>query len=207
MNTTNKISLHRAMAEIKSLTYQIQNFNQSIVSTATKNNNMVGHLSADAYKIQSQSNIDNYKSMVERLFKLRVARNLANSTTIVNVRGEQMTIDAALTKKSSVYYMQQLLNQIKAQMNTAQMQVAQANTEIDRKVDNQVTAIAGSNKTVKQEELNAIREMMERTTGREIVMGRNVMQFIEETERESVLFMTEIDFALSEINATTFVDV
>ena len=49
--------------------------------------------------------------------------------------------------------------------------------------------------------------MIERSTGREIVMGKNVEAFIKKLTEELEQFMVEVDFALSEANASVKVEV
>lgn len=90
-----KISLHRAMAEIKKLEADIQ---RSFVVAGVLNNkdNTVNNVPKEKFVSEVQSSLDKYVNSCQRLEALKKARNLANSTTIVKIAGEEMTIDQAI---------------------------------------------------------------------------------------------------------------
>ena len=201
-----KISLHRVIAEIKNLENKLSE-QKAIVSVATKKDQMVGTQNKQQFESTSQAAIDQFSSDLKRLQKLKVARNLMNATTQVVVNGRTMTIDEALAVKATLPIQQAFIHMIKAQMNNASVVVSQASAEVERKIEAQVSAIGGSTKKITEEELKTIRNMMEKSTGKEIVMGSNVAKFLEEASKEIETFQLEIDFALSEVNAKTEVEI
>lgn len=196
-----EMSLHRVIAEIKNIEQKLQQPVQ-LVATASKKDGMVGNLTKEQFAKESQSALDSYVANVEKLRKLKAARNRANSTWCVIVGNDSMTIDEAIIRKATVGYLQMLVNNCKNQYNAALQQVQAASNEVEKKIDAQVTAISGSTKKVSDEELTAIRKMLERSTGREIAIGSNVEAFIKECSQQIENFLVEVDFALSEANAT-----
>lgn len=201
------ISLHRVIAEIKNLEQKLMVNGQQVVGVATKKDGMVGHTPKEKFEQNSQGCIDSFVDNLERLRNLKVARNIANATTKVCVSGQEMTIDEAIVRKATASYLQQFIQGIKQQYVGAVNTVNAASQEVERKIEAQVIAIGGSSKKVSEEEMKTIRAMMERSTGKEIVVGKNVEAFLEKSMAEIEKFMVEVDFVLSEANAMTQVDV
>lgn len=201
-----EMSLHRVIAEIKNLEQKLVRQEQ-IVATVQKKDRMAGSQTAEQFEQDSQGKVDAFVANLERLRKLKVARNLANATNSITVSGEVMTIDEAIARKATAGYAQQFVYSIQSQLVNAANQVALASAEVERKIEGQVSAIGGSTKKVSDEELKTIRTMIERSTGREIVMGKNVESFVKKMSEELEKFMVEVDFALSEANASVKVEV
>jgi len=201
-----EMSLHRVIAEIKNLEQKLVR-NEQVVATVQKKDRMVGTQTAEQFEVESQGKVDAFVANINKLRALKVARNLANATNKIKVAGIEMTIDEAIARKATVGYIQQFVYAIQSQMVNAANQVSAASTEVERKIEAQVTAIGGSTKKVSDEELKTIRAMIERSTGREIVMGKNVEAFVKKMVAELEQFLVEVDFALSEANATVKVEV
>lgn len=200
-----QLSLHRVIAEIKNIEVKLGQV-QSVVAVASKKDGLV-NMTNEQYEAKSQGIVDQFVANVERLQKLKVARNLANATNQVTILGRSMTLDAAISRKATANYTRSFIDMIKQQINIATGQIAVASAEVERKIEAQVQAIGGSTKKVSDEELKAIRSMIEKSTGKEMVMGKNVKAFVESASEELDKFLLEVDFALSEANASIKVEV
>lgn len=200
-----QISLHRVIAEIKNLEVKLSQ-PQQVVAVASKKDGLV-NMTNEQFEAKSQGAIDQFVAGVDRLQKLKVARNLANATNQITISGQSMTLDAAIARKATAHLTRGFVDMVKQQINMATAQVTQASNEVERKIEAQVQAIGGSTKKVSDEELKAIRAMIEKSTGKEIVMGKNVKAFIESASEELDKFLLEVDFALSEANASIKVEV
>lgn len=200
-----QVSLHRVIAEIKNLEVKLSQ-TQQVVAVASKKDGLV-NMTNEQFESKSQGAVDQFVANVDRLQKLKVARNLANATNQITISGQQMTLDAAIARKATAHFTRGFVDMIKQQINMATAQVTAASNEVERKIEAQVQAIGGSTKKVSDEELKAIRAMIEKSTGKEMVMGKNVKAFIESASEELDKFLLEVDFALSEANASIKVEV
>lgn len=201
-----KLSLHRVIAEIKHLEEKMK-VAQAVVGVATKKDGIVGTVSKEVFESQSQGIVDQFVANLDRLRKLKAARNIANATTKIAINGREMTIDEAIIHKVTAEYIRVFVNSIKHQINTATTVVNQASQEVEKKIESQVAVIGGSTKKISDEELKSIRVLFERSTGKEIVLGKNVENFVKTASDELEKFLVEVDYALSEINASTYVEV
>lgn len=199
-----KLSLHRVIAEIKHLEEKMK-IAQAVVGLASKKDGIVGTVSKEVFQSESQGVVDQFVANLNRLRKLKSVRNIANATTKVVINGREMTIDEAIIHKVTAEYIRVFINSIKHQLNTAAVEVNKASLEVENKIEAQVAVIGGSTKKVSDEELKNIRALFERSTGKEIVIGKNVESFVKTASDELENFLVEVDYALSEINASTYV--
>lgn len=200
------ISLHRVIAEIKSLEEKL-NLSVPVVAACSSKDQMVGNLTKEKFEAQSQGAIDEFTANLSRLRKLKAARNLANSTTVVKIAGSEMTIDEAIIYKVTSEKLRTFVQFVKSQMVAAANQVAIASAEVEKKIEAQAIAIGGSTKKIDQNELDTIRRMFQKSTGKEIAIGSNVEDFIAKATKSLDEFAVEVDYVLSEANAKTLVDV
>lgn len=200
------ISLHRVIAEIKSLEEKL-NLSVPVVAACSSKDQMVGNLTKEKFEAQSQGAIDEFTANLSRLRKLKAARNLANSTTVVKIAGSEMTIDEAIIYKVTSEKLRTFVQFVKSQMVAAANQVAIASAEVEKKIEAQAIAIGGSTKKIDQNELDTIRRMFQKSTGKEIAIGSNVEDFIAKATKSLDEFAVEVDYVLSEANAKTLVEV
>lgn len=200
------ISLHRVIAEIKALEEKL-NLSVPVVAACSSKDQMVGNLTKEKFEAQSQGAIDEFTANLSRLRKLKAARNLANSTTVVKIAGSEMTIDEAIIYKVTSEKLRTFVQFVKSQMVAAANQVAIASAEVEKKIEAQAIAIGGSTKKIDQNELDTIRRMFQKSTGKEIAIGSNVEDFIAKATKSLDEFAVEVDYVLSEANAKTLVDV
>lgn len=198
------MSLHRVIAEIKSAEAKL-----AVLSSTP----FVFTIPVDATddtiegKRQSQSNFDKVAALLSNLATLKAARNLKNATTKVTIAGVGMTIDEALAKKSANVYQLQFLNALRSQMNAGKLRVEQVQAQIEAKIAQQVTAASTGTKKATEEEIKVFRGMAERNTKVEVVTFDGLKGKIDEMANSLEQFATEVDYVLSEANATTKVEV
>lgn len=207
--TVTQMSLHRIISEIKNLESNLANISAlTYVNTAIESASAEHVLKkAEAVK-SSQSNFDKVNSSIKNLAALKAARNLANSTTKVSIGGVSMTIDEALAFKASLPYRESLVNNVLAQFTRAQMKVDQANAAIEVKFLAQLTSMTSNGaKKLEEKEIIPIRAAIERDSKVSIVHVEGLKETIETLKQEIERFKVEVDYVLSEINATTVVEV
>lgn len=201
-----EMSLHRIIAEIKNLEAKLAQ-TKVVVGVASKKDQLVGNMTADQFRAHSQGIVDEFTSNLERLRKLKVARNKANVQNEVVICSQKMTLDEAIARKATASFLQNFIFSVQQQIVNATNQVSLASQETERKIEQQVSSIGGSTKKISEEEISTIRKMMERSTGKELVVGQNVDAFIKSTQTQLEQFLVEVDFVLSEANASIKVNI
>jgi hypothetical protein len=202
---TTKMSLHRIIATIKAIEAQLATIGiQQFVYQATGEDT---NQEFETYRKNSQAAYDKLQSAIRNLATLKAARNLLNSTTKVNIASVNMTIDQALAFKASLPYKLQLINVLQSQFVAGQRQQEQAQAKIEEKVNQQVAAMFSGTKKATEDEVALVRKSVERGLKVTLLHGEGLKERIDLLKAEVAAFTTEIDYVLSEANATTTTDV
>lgn len=202
--TVTNMSLHRIIAEIKAIEAKLSSIQSNIFVQAviTEDTVQIG-----AFKTASQSVYDKIVSQMANLAALKAARNKANSTTTVVINGDIMTIDEALSKKASAPYQLTLINTLQNQFVQAQRQIEVNIQQIEQKINQQMTAMFSGTKKATEDEIKMIRQAAERNQKAVILHADGLKERLEAMKKDFEGFNLEVDFILSEVNATTKVDV
>jgi hypothetical protein len=198
------MSLHRIIAEIKMLEAKL-----SLIGSTV----FVGYQVGDEtdktieFKTNARSSYDKLVSNYKNLATLKAARNKANSETKVTIAGNVMTIDEALSAKATLPYKQSLIATLTAQFTQAQRQVDASVTQIEAKIAQQIATMFTGTRKATDEEIAVIRAAAERNQKGMAVIANGLKENLEALKAEVEAFTLEVDFVLSEANATTKVDV
>lgn len=200
------MSLHRVIAEIKAAEGKLQVYAvQATPFVFTVPTDSTADI--EEGKRLSQSNFDKVEALLSNLATLKAARNLKNATTEVTIAGVKMTIDEALAKKAANVHRLNFLNTLRAQMNAGKAKVDQVQAQIEARIGQQVTAASAGTKKATDDEIKVFRSMAERNTKLEVVTFDGLKAKIDKIAADLEAFATEVDYTLSEANATTKVEV
>ncbi len=202
-----KMTLTRLLSEIKTTEEQINNF-PIIAGVGSKKTKRVDaeYMPIEDFEKESQSRFDKWFALQTKLITLKAARNKANTTTMVTVRGETMSMDTAVAKKALLPIQQAALTQLKNQIAMADKQVQKAETDVQTAVEKSTNTAAAAG-SVTEEQLSVFRAMYDASLGKTLVIGSNIKAALANLETYIAEFTAEIDYVLSEANATTTVDV
>ena len=199
-----EMSLHRIIAEIKSAEQKLQGVsNGDFVFMAPADN----QLEIEQAVKMSQSAFDKYNNLLSNLATLKAARNRANATTTVTIAGRKMTIDEALAQKAANVYRLSLLNTMRSQMTNGKARVDAVQAQIETRIAQQVAAASQGTKKASDAEVEVFRSLAERNTKQTLVAFPGLPTKVEEIATFLEQFATEVDYVLSEANATTKVEV
>lgn len=203
------MSLHRVMAEIKSIEEKLalvakHNF-VSVVKGESRDD------AATAVRLQfitdAKSALDKSVNMIKNLASLKSARNKANASLTVVINGKAITIDEALAQKAAIIHKNNLIEAIVSQLVLAQRQGLQAEQEIEVKVAAQLVAMFNNTRKATEDELTVIRNGFERSLKPIVLAPEGLKTTLDNMKNDVDEFVKEIDFVLSEANALNKIDV
>lgn len=201
MNT--KMSLHRVIAEIKAAEEQVGILQSS---------NFAGFLQGkedeytDAFKKQAQGAFDKILALSRNIVTLKTARNKANAEVVLTINTKEYTIDKALARKATLHIEEQLISNTKAQYEHARKHVEACNTKLEQTIQQQLTTIF-TGKQATPEEIKIVRDAAEEKQKMQTLTFDGFDSKIKALEEDISKFKLEIDYSLSEANATNFVEV
>ncbi|MED1125240.1 hypothetical protein [Bacillus atrophaeus] len=202
-----KMTVHRALTELKTLDARINSaIDDGIYITANKRSNQkIDGLSVDDHKKAIQGSYDKVIGLIERRNKIKAAIVESNAKTIVTVAGNDMTVAAAIERKTSIGYEDFFLNKLKAAYVQATGKVNRENESLPHKLETYLHSVIGSKEQAKQEEVEFHTKTFTERNEYELIDPMGLKERINKLEEETYEFKAEVDAALSESNAVTFI--
>ena len=206
--TTEKMTIHKALAELKLLDNRIEKaIAEGIYCVANKHSNdKINGISLDKYTKIMQGRYDKAVDLIYRRKAIKKAVVLSNAITKVEVAGTEYTVAEAIEMKNhGVEFDKTLLITMRNQYNKAQMQIKQENgKDLEERADQYVTAIYGQKEgKTNTADIEKVKGDFLTANQYELVDPLHVLDKIEELEKNINDFMAEVDSALSVSNALT----
>lgn len=205
-----KMSIHRALAEIKMLDKRIERSIQSVlVGSKKKSAEYVTNttLIKDKFIETVKANYQSVNDLIERRTQIKRLIVLSNATTNVEVGGVVRTIAETIEYKKIIENKKQLLTQMISQYNAHMANVNRQNENVERNLENQIEAMLGSDKQSKTSELDGFMNQYKAQNEWEIVDGLNIQEEIQKLQTEIEDFETNVDYTLSESNSITTIEI
>jgi hypothetical protein len=198
---SNKISITRALTELKTLDKRIQK--------AIDSGSFVSHqgqfYKPDEQTKSAQSNYQSIMDLLERRKKIKSSIVMCNAVTKVTICGKEMTVAEAIETKSSIKHLENLLNRLKAQYAQTNKTVEQLNDKVRRDLEGK-TKMTNEKDDGKIDLVEFSRSYMD-MHGVKLYDPIKISSKIEDIESYVTGFKSEVDFVLTEKNSTTFIEV
>ena len=162
MTTTQTMSIHRALSELKTLKDRIPKAIQEadFIATDRKSAQKINGLSIEDYEKTIQAGFDKAVSLIERRNQLKDAVVQSNAVTEVVVAGETMTVAKAIERKSSIAYEEKLLSMMVTKRRMAINKLSMENETLPSRLEDYLTAILGNKEHAKKKRLSYIRNRL-----------------------------------------------
>uniref|UniRef100_A0AAU8B7P1 Uncharacterized protein n=1 Tax=Dulem virus 39 TaxID=3145757 RepID=A0AAU8B7P1_9CAUD len=206
--TTEKMTVHKALAELKLLDSRIEKaIAEGIYCVANKHSNdKINGIALDEYTNIMKGRYDKATDLINRRKAIKRAVVLSNSVTRVNVAGTEYTVAEAIEMKNhGVEFDKMLLEAMQKHYKNAQMQINQENgKDLEERADLYVTAIYGQKEgKTNTADIEKVKSDFLAANQYELIDPIRVLDKIEELEKNINDFMAEVDSALSVSNALT----
>ena len=209
-----KCTITRALAEIKILDKRIENAIDSgaflAVTRGTGDKRTVLNTSETIENISGRitASYDSVEALIKRRQLLKAKIVEANATNKITICGEEMTVAAAIERRTSIQFEQKFLVAIRSQYEQANLSISKLRTNLEADIDKALASVYGNDKgkvTVEQHEAVATPKREVQEPG--LLDPRNVQAYIEKLTKRIEDFGMEIDFTLSEFNAKTEIEI
>ena len=209
--TTETMTVHKALAEIKILKDRIQGEIYSSVFVSCKKNSQskISGMDVEVYEKTITGFYDKDVDLMNRLEALQRAVMLSNATTKVTINDKECTVaEAICMKNNGMVYRKQMLDKMEQQLAQAQVKTNKENESLENKSENYVTGLFGQKegKTSTDEVTKAKQQYVDLNTW-SLVDPINIADRIRVLRDEIASFEAEVDSVLSTSNALTTVTV
>lgn len=209
MTEYKKISIHRALTELKMLNHRIEAATNEVsaVLANRKSNSKINGVEMQEYEKQMQASYDKVVSLIDYRNRIKALVVESNAKTKVIVGKEEMTVAEAIERKQSIQYEKKLLEVMQQQYRSAVNTVAKENDALPAKLETYLVNILGNKEKQSPEEVKLHTETFMKRNEYELIDPMNIKKKIEALSNRIEEFESEVDAVLSESNATTFIEV
>jgi hypothetical protein len=213
--TTEKMSVHRVLAELKTLDSRIETaINRATYVMAVKQSaEKINGMTVADFKDDITSNYQKVRDLIKRRDAMKRAVVLSNATTKVQIGDTEYTVAEAIDAKNhSMELKQTLLNMMAYQYNKAQNELTRHTGEaLEKDAERHVkevlaASIKEGNAASIANLAQVIREEYLKNNTWDMIDPLGVAQEIEAINDEISKFNADVDAALSTSNATTIVE-
>ena len=206
-----KYTITRALSELKTLKAryagELSKLNLIAVKHGNKLRNPNTHIKAEDFESAAQAQIQSVEAILKRIYQIKTLIDKSNALREVTIGKEKMTVEVALIQKSLLYNKQDLLSKLRSMSVKAQRDfdaaVEENRKRVEEQVKNQQTTGTSRDPELEKKVLDSIENLYKV----EMVDSTNLSNRIETLEREIEDFESNVDFALSESNSTTYIEV
>jgi hypothetical protein len=205
-----KMTIHRALAELKLIDAKIEKQISEInpVGIFQKDKLINGYTKESDFKDSAISKYQSVTDLIKRKCDIKSAVVLANGITKVKVGNKEMTIADAINFKSNIKFKNMLIQKLKQSHLQSASNLQKNNQIVEDNVQKLLEYTFGKESTkVNEGDMNAVRKPYIEANTWHLFDPLEVLNKIEAMEKEVSEFEMEIDAALSEINATTFIEI
>ncbi|MFJ8460683.1 hypothetical protein ACIQ57_16295 [Lysinibacillus xylanilyticus] len=209
MTEYKKISIHRALTELKMLNHRIEAATNEVsaVLANRKSNSKINGVEMQEYEKQMQASYDKVVSLIDYRNRIKALVVESNAKTKVIVGKEEMTVAEAIERKQSIQYEKELLEVMQQQYRSAVNTVTKENDALPAKLETYLVNILGNKEKQSPEEVKLHTETFMKRNEYELIDPMNIKKKIEALSNRIEEFESEVDAVLSESNATTFIEV
>ena len=210
--TTEKMTIHKALAELKIIGDRINNsiISSTFIKANKHSNEKINGVPINEFKSQIQGNWDKSNDLIKRRNAIKRNVVLSNAKTIVKVGNDEFTVAEAIEMKNTgMQYKKELLNQLNRQYVDAIRVTEKENGEtLQQKAENYVIGLYGSKegKTSMNEAEETKKQFIVNNTF-EFIDPIKVREKIDSLEKEIAEFDAEIDSCLSVSNSLTEIEI
>lgn len=207
------MNITRALAEIKLLGKRIdkQVGNINFVSYAKSGSDCLMNrgIKKKDFKQEAKADLQSITDLIGRRTLIKSAIAISNANTTIKVADGEYTVTEAITRKNNIEAEMELVDTLKYQLINAENKVEDLNRNVEASLQSILETLASKdNAKSLSEESAKMREQYMKDNEYSLVEGMDdARNLIERMEEEIDTFMFEVDFALSQSNTLTEIDI
>lgn len=208
------MSITRALTRVKTIEKQLSRLveGQFVVTLVKREVDNATDVFQDNVNM-TKANFDQFNDLFAELNRIKAAVRKSNEVTKVTIGGEELSVADALVYKNTIVYRNNFLDRITRENRNAESRVEQSKITADNKFaavrENFIKNAQGQD--VNENYVNTVLTEEERRLKATLVEVkvtgiRNVNEYIEAERKRIDTFIEEVDYVLSESNATTMIE-
>jgi hypothetical protein len=201
-----KMSVHRGLSELKLYSNKIDtSLRNAFVMANKQSNKTIGGRSVEDVTNAIKGQFDSTVALIENRKRIKDAVVKSNAETSVTVGGKNMTVAEAIERKASIEFEKKFLQSLQSQFVQQNNIVEQQNDQLQTKLESFLQATLGEKRDV--ETVKALTKTFEDSNKYTLIDPCHIQNYVEDLVKKIDEFTSQVDYVLSESNATTFFNV
>lgn len=205
-----KMTLHKALGELKILESRItEAINKGVFIVPNKvTNEKIDGLEIKEYEDKIiRSSYNKVSDLIKRRKQIKDALTKANADITFEINGESFTIATALDRKHTIENEKRFLQRMISQYNAVVSQVNKTNESLEDLGLQEAQRFFENKENVDIKKIQQLQSDYVNQRKLEAIDPLGLRDIIEKLDSELIDFEREIDYKLSELNATNFIEI
>lgn len=204
---TSNVSITRALSELKLLDSRISKATSEIkfAVCVTKNTNY--NINKNEFTSQTVAKLQSLNDLISRRERLKAAIMKSNATTMVKIGTKEMTVVESIEMKKTIKYKESMIDVLKKQRLQVTKEFESHKAKVKQAIDSNITQICSRDVKPDPSTIQDLTDMMWKNDPVEIYDPIGLDKTIELLTTEIEDFNSNVDFALSESNSLTQIEV
>lgn len=203
---TQRMSVTQALPELKLLEKRIDKLEEAIQEWCKVSHNGAP-VDKDKHKKETEAQLQSYLDLVKRRDTIKRAIVMSNAKTKVKVGSFEGTVAEAIEYKLSIRFKRTLLQSMKDCLQAKREEYEKMKGQVDSRLERLLQSELGKDVKTNPETITALTNSFRDNNKVELVDPLNLAVKIQTLEEEIDAFETNVDWVLSESNATTQIEV
>ena len=203
-----KISMHRLLGMLKANEDIInKGNNKRFVHLYVKSQGKVAGVPAKDVDKEIKADYQSIRKLIKNNHILRSARATSNAETVVSIAGKDYTVADAIARKQSLNFEKDLLKTLVEQYASVRRSYDNERENLKEATSKYIASLINDKSVVSAEKIAQLEKDYRELHEKEILDPIGIAEEIKKSEKEIKDFETEVDYVLSDSNASTFVEV
>jgi hypothetical protein len=200
------MSITQALPELKLLEKRIDKVSTTIQDWCKITHNSAP-LDKEKHKKETEAQLQSYMDLVRRREAIKRAIVLSNAQTKVKVGQFEGTVAEAIEYKSSIRFKRNLLESMKECLQAKREEYERKKSEVEGRLERLLQSELGKDVKTNPETITALTNSFRENNKVELVDPLDLATKVQSLEDELDSFETNVDWVLSQANATTLIEV
>lgn len=205
-----EFTITRALAQVKNLDKRIEKKISNLTAiTYVKNSSDVvydGKFTREEFAKNQRAELKSIQSLIALRKQLKSKIVISNANTKIVVGDITYTVAEAIERKNSIQHEIDLLERLKTRLKLAQAFIRTKNDAVEENALGIIQSLAGKDKAIKLDD-NKLAQDYVKENSYGLIDPIDINKLIENMDKDIDAFTTNVDFALSESNAITKIDI
>jgi len=204
------ITVTRALVMLKTLDKRISKLTQELIplDISVDKKLLISKQTKEEFSLRIKSEYQKLTDLINQRNTIKSGVVTSNANTKIKIDTVELTVAEAIERKSSILFEKNVITQLKIYIKDYSDKINQMENQVTNRLDRLLESTFSKDSTkVKAEEYDAVAKPFMDRNQPTLIDPLEVRKIIEKLTNTVDVFEEEVDIALSESNATTYIEI